>query len=383
MSNFLCYRYRMNLKDEQKEEFDELYRCYVAVINQSIALISVNDGFGKRNIDLDFSLWNQKMSGLPETCYIRKRFSPLLHYIRNTVRYYERSRLQGRSVSKCKNPQSIVASIPFYPKDVNINFKRTSPKMAELNLLPFGAIQLQYHRPFPKDSHCILMTMKRELDKRYYLDFLLNNAYSTLLPKRNIELNDILGIDFSLKHFFVSTDDTIFANMQMIVPSRKKQKLIEIRRNNYIRSEDESKNKERKRMLYVESLRRIKENRRQYFYTLAHKIFEKYEAVAVETLELSKIKENKNYSKLIVKESYHQFEMILDEVAKKEGKRVIRIPKWYPSSKICSFCEAKKENLKVYEKEWICPNCKKIIQRDKNAAENIKRKAYEMIKKEK
>ena len=136
-------------------------------------------------------------------------------------------------------------------------------------------------------------------------------------------------------------------------------------------------------MLYVESLRRIKENRRQYFYTLVHKIFEKYEVVAIETLELSKIKENKNYSKLIVKESYYQFETILDEVAKKEGKRVIRIPKWYPSSKICSFCGTKKEGLKVYEKEWICPNCKKIVQRDKNAAENIKRKAYEMIKSEK
>lgn len=383
MSNFLCYRYRMNLKDEQENQFDELYRCYVAILNQSIAMFYVNDEFGKENIDFDFRLWNQKMSGTPEMCYIRKRFSPLLRYIRNVIRYYERSRAQGRTNFKYKDPQSKVSSISFYPKDVNINFKRTSNKMAELNLLPFGSIELQYHRPFPSHSQCVLMTMKRELDRRYYLDFLLNNAYSTILPKRNVELDDVLGIDFSLKHFFVSTDDNIVPNMQMIVPTRKKQKLIKLRRKNYLRSENVSKNKERKRMLYVETLRKMKEKRKQYFYVLARQIFDKYEVAAIETLELSKMKENKNYTNSIMKECFHQFEAILDEVAKKEGKRVIRIPKWYPSSKICSFCGVKNEGLKVYEKDWVCPNCKRHVQRDKNAAQNIKRKAYEMIIKEK
>ena len=72
----------------------------------------------------------------------------------------------------------------------------------------------------------------------------------------------------------------------------------------------------------------------------------------------------------------------LTDVARKEGKRVVVVPKWFPSSKICSYCGKKNENLKIYDKEWYCPHCFRKLDRDKNAAENIRNKAYEMIKKE-
>lgn len=376
MKGFLNYRYRIDLREDQQEMFDELYRCYVRVVNHQITKKSLSE-IGRTDVDLKAEIQNVEQ----ERCYIRKNFSPLLQYLRHTIHRYEKN-ARLSMIPKYKNPYSVVASLSFYPKDVNLGFRRTSTKMAEVNLLPFGTFPLYYHRPFPKNSNCVLMTLKRDIDRRYYFDFLLNHAYSTLLPENNIGINDILGIDFSVKHFFVSTDDTIVPNMNRILPSKKNKNLISKRRKNYARSEENSKNQERKRLLYVKSVHKMKLRRKQYFYMLAHQIFNRYNAVAVETLELRKMKEKRNYAKMITNECFYEFENVLKEVALKEGKRVIKIPKWYPSSKMCYHCGAEKKDLKVYEKEWICPNCGKRIIRDKNAAFNIRKKAFEMLEKE-
>ncbi len=382
MKGFLNYRYRIDLSDEQQKQFDDLYQCYVKVLNHQIMEKSSMDKTRTGNIDVNPELGNREIVDEPETFYIRKNFSPLLHYLQQIVRYYERNKRWEMTVSKCKNPYSVKAALSFYPKDVDLGFRRTSSKMAEVNLLPFGSFPLYYHRQFPKNSNCVLMTLKRDIDRKYYFDFLLNHAYCTPLPKKNIRINDILGLDFSVKHFFVSTDDTIIPNMNMILPSKKHENLIRKRRKNYMRSEKDSKNKERKRLLYVKTIQKIKRRRKQYFYILAHQIFNRYNAVAIETLEFKEMKERRNYAKTVTNECFYEFETILEEVAMKEGKRVIRIPKWYPSSKICYHCGKEKKDLKVYEKEWICPNCGTRIKRDKNAALNIRRKAFEMLEKE-
>ncbi len=381
MSNFLNYRYRIDLKDEQKKQFDELYRCYVALFNDMVLFISSERRAVTENIDINLKVWYQNLSARPEACYIRKNFSPLMHYLRQSIQFYERQQSRGWKLPKQKNPFSAIASLSFYPGDANLRFRRTSEKMTEVNLLPFGAFPLHYHRNFPESSRCVLMTLKREIDRKFYFDFLLDRAYSTLPPAKKIGSDDILGIDFSVKHFFVSTDDSIVPNMKMILPSKNRQRLIKLRQKNYIRSETKSNNRERKRMLYVKTMDKMKKKRRQYFYILSHQIFDKYEAVGMETLQLSKMKESKSYAKTITNECFYEFETILQEVALKEGKRIIRIPKWYPSSKICFHCGMVNKNLKVHEKEWICPNCGKKINRDKNAASNIRKKAREMIHK--
>lgn len=64
-------------------------------------------------------------------------------------------------------------------------------------------------------------------------------------------MSDIIGLDFSMKKFFVSTDNSIIPDLKEITISRKEQKLIHVRHKNFERSEETSKNKERKRLLYV------------------------------------------------------------------------------------------------------------------------------------
>jgi len=56
-----------------------------------------------------------------------------------------------------------------------------------------------------------------------------------------------------------------------------------------------------------------------------------------------------------------------------QGKHLIFVDKWYPSSKTCSHCGGYFGELKLGQEEWVCPHCEKVIPRDKNAGINIKR----------
>jgi len=69
--------------------------------------------------------------------------------------------------------------------------------------------------------------------------------------------------------------------------------------------------------------------------------------------------------------AFGEFLQILEWVAKKKGKQVVFIDRWYPSSKTCSECGHVLDKLDLSVREWRCPSCGSINGRDENAAKNI------------
>ena len=64
---------------------------------------------------------------------------------------------------------------------------------------------------------------------------------------------------------------------------------------------------------------------------------------------------------------------------KNQGKVLITIDKWYPSSKTCRHCGYVNNQLTISDRKWTCPDCGSIIERDYNAATNIKNEGLRMI----
>ena len=63
-----------------------------------------------------------------------------------------------------------------------------------------------------------------------------------------------------------------------------------------------------------------------------------------------------------------------------KGKYLIQIDRYFPSSKLCSECGYKNDDLKREEREWDCPNCDAHHDRDVNASENIKKEGFKQLK---
>ena len=80
---------------------------------------------------------------------------------------------------------------------------------------------------------------------------------------------------------------------------------------------------------------------------------------------------NHKLAKSIQELSLFEFRRQLEYKCKWYGRQLIVIDRFYPSSKVCHNCGYIYKDLKLSEREWICPHCKSLIDRDYNAAQNI------------
>ncbi len=92
----------------------------------------------------------------------------------------------------------------------------------------------------------------------------------------------------------------------------------------------------------------------------------------VEDLNVSGMMKNHKLAKSISDSGWYSFKTTLKYKAEWIGKKVIEIDRFYPSSKTCHVCGYKKEDLKLDVREWECPVCHTVHDRDVNAAKNIR-----------
>ena len=80
---------------------------------------------------------------------------------------------------------------------------------------------------------------------------------------------------------------------------------------------------------------------------------------------------NHRLAKAINDASWGQFVSMLSYKAELNDKQVVKIDRWYPSSKTCHHCGWVNEGLKLSDRQWVCPHCGEVIDREVNAAKNI------------
>ena len=116
----------------------------------------------------------------------------------------------------------------------------------------------------------------------------------------------------------------------------------------------------------------IKNCRRDFLHKLSKKLSEDYNAVVVENLNMKGMSQALNFGKSVGDNGWGMFLRMLEYKLMFLGKQFLKIDKWFPSSKTCSKCGNVKEELKLSERSYKCECCGTEIDRDYNAALNIK-----------
>ena len=81
--------------------------------------------------------------------------------------------------------------------------------------------------------------------------------------------------------------------------------------------------------------------------------------------------------------AWGEFLHMLEYKCKKRGRAFVKIDQWFPSSKTCSHCGYKKKDLKLSEREWVCPECGRTLDRDINAAQCINKEGLRIYNSQK
>ena len=174
-----------------------------------------------------------------------------------------------------------------------------------------------------------------------------------------------VGLDFGLKTFLTTSDGE-----RMECPQYLKRNLRQLRTasKRHSRCVKGSKNKEKARLTLCRVHERISNLRSDFQWKLCHELCRMYDYIFIEDLNLEGMR--RLWGRKISDLSFGSFLLKLEHVASKYGCVVHKIDRYYPSSKLCDCGYVYKE-LSLRDREWSCPHCGLVHDRDVHAARNI------------
>jgi len=116
---------------------------------------------------------------------------------------------------------------------------------------------------------------------------------------------------------------------------------------------------------------KIADSRRDFLHKLSTRLINENQVIAVESLSVSNMRKNRCLSKSISDASWSEFLRQLAYKAHWYGRELIGIDTWFPSSKRCSDCGYTMPKMPLNVRQWACPECGSIHDRDVNAARNV------------
>ena len=217
-------------------------------------------------------------------------------------------------------------------------------------------------------------TLSKNKSNEFYLSILIDGD---LLKELDKPKNDIIGIDLGIKDFVITSKGQKFENIKTI---RNNQKKLSKLQKQHSRKKKGGKNKEkaRKRLArFHQRLTNIKEN---YLHKIVNTLLNENQVICMEDLNVKGMMKNHNLARSIQELSLSRFEIILKYKSNWYDRQVINIDRFYPSSKTCSDCGYINHDLKLSDREWVCPDCGIIHDRDNNAAINIEQEGLKIFK---
>ena len=218
-------------------------------------------------------------------------------------------------------------------------------------------------RPLPKGAKPSTVTVSKDCANRYFVSILLEEDIKPLPV-----VNKQVGLDLGLKSMVVTSDGYTYGNPKFFAKDEKKLAQAQRRQT---RKKKGSQNRAKARHKVAKIHAKIADRRRDYQHKLSTQIIRENQIVCVESLQVKNMVQNHSLAKAISDVGWGEFVRQLEYKAKWYGRTLVRIDKFYPSSKRCFDCGHVLDTLSLDVRVWTCPECGVIHDRDINAAKNI------------
>ena len=184
------------------------------------------------------------------------------------------------------------------------------------------------------------------------------------LEKTNLSV----GIDLGLKDFVITSDGDRYSSNKFI---KKYSRKLATMQKHLSRKKKGSCSWNSQRIKVAMLQEKIMSCRKDKLHKISIDLIRRYDVVCCEDLNVKGMVKNHHLAKSISDASWGTFVTMLEYKAKWYGKTLVKIDRFYPSSKTCHYCGHIHKDLKLKDREWTCPQCGELIDRDMNAAKNI------------
>ena len=208
------------------------------------------------------------------------------------------------------------------------------------------------------------ITVKKSKTNKYYCSI----CCECKEPKKLEQNSNYIGFDLGLNDFLIDSDGIVIDNPKYFRKSQEKLSKEQRKLSHCVKGSNNYKKQKLKVALIHE---KVKNQRKDFQHKISHQLINENQVIVSEDLKPSNMVKNHKLAKSIADVSFSTFCNMLDYKARWYGRTYIKISRFYPSSKLCNCCGYKNTTLTLADREWECPNCHTLLDRDKNAALNI------------
>ncbi len=351
------YRYRILPNKNQEVLLDKHFGCVRFLYN--LALETKSTAYAGSKVSLSYGDLSAQLTDLKKECdWLREVNSQSLQMalrnLDNSFQNFFKGRASFPNFKKKNDKQSF-----HIPQNVDVNFKNgciSIPKFKD----PIKAV---LHRRFEGDVKTV--TISKTTTNKYFVSILIDDHKD--MPS-TVKSNTAVGIDLGIKTFAVCSDGTKYDNPKHLRKALLKLAWTQRQLSKKVR--DSSRSKVWK--LRVAKLHeRVSNQRKDFLHKATNEIINRFDLVILEDLNINGMVKNHKLARAISDCGWGIFETMLKYKSEWRGKKVEYIGRFEPSSKICSNCGEKNNELTLSVREWTCKNCNATHDRDMNAAKNI------------
>lgn len=251
------------------------------------------------------------------------------------------------------------------PQNTNVYFEKQAVSIPKIKTL----IKCKLHRIFY--GAIKTSTISRTPTGKYFISILVETLQE--IPKKKpIDEKQAIGVDLGIKTFAVLSNGIEIQNPKYLSKSMNSLKRMQ---KSVSRKKKGSNNRKKavKRLAILHE--KVSNQRADFLHKQTSYLVNTYDTICLETLKSSNMIKNHKLAQSLSDISIGRFNEMLDYKANWNGVNILRIGQFEPSSKMCS-CGAINRELKLSDRVWTCNSCGLTHDRDKLAADNIKRFAF-------
>ncbi|MBS3949586.1 MAG: transposase [Peptococcaceae bacterium] len=351
-----AYKYRFYPTEEQKQSFAKTFGCVRFVYNWALRLKT--DAYYKESRRLYYNNLSAQLTALkrqPETVWLNGVSSVTLqqslrHLDRAFLNFFEGRGAYPKFHKKSGKQRAAFASSAFKWEDGEL----TLAKMSE-------PLDIRWSRPLVSEPSTV--TISRDAARRFFVSFLVEEE----IPQAP-EIDSCVGVDLGVIDFAILSTGQKFGNQQFF---RKEEIRLAKAQRALSKKQKGSKNREKAKIKVARIHAKVKDQRLDFLHKLSTRIIDENQVIAVESLQAKNMMRNHCLAKSIADAGWGEFVRQLGYKADWYGRTLVKIDKFYPSSKRCSDCGYTISQLPLAIREWTCPECNQRHDRDINAAKNV------------
>ncbi|HNC56681.1 MAG TPA: RNA-guided endonuclease TnpB family protein [Leptospiraceae bacterium] len=234
-----------------------------------------------------------------------------------------------------------------------------------IQLPRLGKIRLFEKDYLPKDTKILSATVSRRADK-WFVSLQVDEEID---GKTEVTNDSVAGVDLGIKTLATCSDGVIYENPKAL---RTNLKRLKRKSRQLSRKQKGSKNREKAKQKLAKLHYKISNIRKDALHKITSQIVNENQVIVLEDLKVSSMMKNHKLAQSISDVGFYEFRRQIEYKAKWYGKEVVFVNTFYPSSKLCSVCGWKNENLTLTDRVFECKVCNSKIDRDMNAAINLK-----------